>query len=97
VLASNVRRDRKSPLDDGTAFTIRGLIPDPPRHRLIVVVQRFEPKQEVNGIWEYQPARGQWKQLVPMRLRLVANEGTGYGSPETVTSVSPARNGQISL
>jgi hypothetical protein len=75
VLASNVRRDRKSPLDDGTAFSIRGLVADPPRHRLIVVVQRYEPKQQVNGIWEYKPANGQWKQLLPMALRIPAVGG----------------------
>ena len=93
VLASNARRDRRSPLDDGTAFSIRGLVADPPRHRLIVVVQRYEPKQAVNGIWEYKPANGQWKQLLPMTLRLPATGGDlGY-----CLSVSAARNEQIDV
>ena len=68
VLASGIRKEKRSPFDDGETFEVRGLVADPPRHRLIVAVQRLEDSQQVNGVWEYKPATAAWRQLLPMRL-----------------------------
>jgi hypothetical protein len=68
VLASGARKQKQSPFDDDETFEVPSLIADPPRKRLIVAVQRYEPQTQLNGLWEYKPATRQWRQLLPMRL-----------------------------
>lgn len=77
VLASFRRKQKLSPFDDGTAFAIPGMVADPARHRLIVAIQRFEPEQQINGLWEFRPDTGKWTQLMPMRLQLLENSHVG--------------------
>lgn len=70
VLAASGRKEQRSPFDDGTPFEIRGLVADPPRHRLLVVLYRPETGTTQSGVWEFAPTAPEdrrWRQLVPMR------------------------------
>jgi hypothetical protein len=64
TLASSQRRERLSPFDDGDKFRVHGLFADPPRDRLMLLVEHrlnkpdeFRkdgfPKDNMNGLWEY--------------------------------------------
>jgi hypothetical protein len=97
VVASNLRKDRRSPFDDGAVFTIRGLTPDPARHRLIIAIQRYEPKPQLNGIWEYTPQTDRWRLLLPMPLFPRENNGVTHGALTEILGVARLRDDKLPI
>jgi len=71
VLASSRRKEKLSPFDDGPPFSVRYLVADPPRHRIVFVAASY------SGIWEFTPSNRAFKMLVPLILE---SNGPFWGS-----------------
>ena len=71
VLASSLRKDKRSPFDDGGPFTVKSITADPPRHRLLLTIERRGTGSELSGLWEFVPKTGQWRCLMPMEVKTV--------------------------
>jgi hypothetical protein len=72
VLAASRRQEKRSPLDDGAPFDVRGLVPDPLHHRILTVIFVQDPDSKLSGVWEFKPAAAagqQWRLLAPMLPR----------------------------
>jgi hypothetical protein len=65
VLASSRRKDKVSPFDDGEAFAVTSMVPDPRRQRLLFVLLRgrTQPKS-LNGLWALDPKTRTFEHLL---------------------------------
>jgi hypothetical protein len=67
VLASSRRKERLSPLDDTPPYDVAYLAGDPQRRRLLLTI-RFKvddaERRKANGLWQYEPAAGEFKQVL---------------------------------
>jgi len=70
VLVATIRKERKSPFDNGPAADIEAIMPDPDRNRMVFVIsveggekQQGSAISDLSGIWEYRPEAGTFKQL----------------------------------
>ena len=71
VLASSRRKQHLSPFDDGLVFSVPCLIADPKRHRLLCAISIpslvsyiDDRRWTANGLWQYDPIKGSFQQLV---------------------------------
>jgi hypothetical protein len=80
VLASSRRKEKLSPFDDGPPFSVRYLVADPQRHRIVFLATRQFEVNSTNqtiGIWEFTPSARAFKMLVPLALD---SNGPSWGS-----------------
>jgi hypothetical protein len=77
VIASSQRRERLSPFDDGEKFRIDALLVDAERDRLLLLVHQKDnrpedflrgafPKDNQNGLWEYDLKGQQFRRRLPL-------------------------------
>lgn len=71
VLASSLRKEKRSPFDDGGPFAVKSITPDPPRHRLLLAIERRGTGSEISGLWEFVPRTGQWRCLLPIEVKTI--------------------------
>lgn len=62
TIASGRAAASRTPLDGVGAFSIRGLVADPPRKRLLMLVNTAHPTER-NGLWSFIPHTGDWRCL----------------------------------
>jgi hypothetical protein len=63
VLASSRRKQKASPFDDVSGFTIPRIVVDDARQR-ILFVHCHPGRFDENGLWQFEPARGAFRQLL---------------------------------
>jgi hypothetical protein len=76
VLASSRRRSKQSPFDDGGPFAIPFMVADPPRKRIVFLI-------DGGGLWEWS--------VVSRQFRQVANNGFRVWPRLSVTTLPPDR------
>ena len=62
TIASGRAAASRTPLDGVGAFSIGGLVADPPRKRLLMLVNTAHPTER-NGLWSFIPHTGDWRCL----------------------------------
>ncbi len=95
VLASSLRKEKRSPFDNGSPFTVRSITPDPPRHRLLLTIERRGTGSEASGLWEYAPRNGQWRQLLPMEVLTILNPDGRSGTRTGIIGATPVNADHI--
>ena len=61
LLASSIRREKLSELDDCPPFSVMSMQPDPDRQRLVVATTSFDSHQ--SSVWEYAPVTKAFRRL----------------------------------
>src|SRR5207237_4429988 len=78
VVASSQRKEKLSPFDDGSAFSIPYLVADPPRQRVLFILYQGTPStaNRTDGLWEYSAKSQTFIQRLKLWRHANLNEGT---------------------
>ena len=68
VPASSRRSQHLSPFDDQPPFFAASLIPDPPRHRLLMLAWTPPSAKNLRGVWAFSPGTAEFKHILELPL-----------------------------
>jgi hypothetical protein len=65
TVASSRRREKLSPFDNTSPFTVAGLAADPPRHRVLFTLHLSTANDPRSGLWEFDVKTRQFRKVQP--------------------------------
>jgi hypothetical protein len=88
VLASSQRKEKRTPFDDGPAFSIPYLVADPPRDRVLFLLYQGLPAtaNKTDGLWEYSAKSQTFTQRINLWRHANLNVGTDSRAGRIVLS-----------